>query len=117
MKIRVVKCAKDTFWYSTHKGETFEVIDATTYPDAYKVWKDKKCEASGYVFKFDAELVDEKQLTDVDKMIAFLEWLQEHGMLSVEKMDALAIVKLYNETRIAEAVSNLMKHVASNSKS
>jgi hypothetical protein len=115
MEIRVIRCARDSFWYSSHIGESFEVIDNDSHPDAYKVWRDKKRVAHGYVFKSDAELVEDKILTDTDKMVALVEWLWEHGMLDVEKMDSLAIVRLYEESRIEDALIE-EKNVGSNSK-
>jgi hypothetical protein len=116
MNIRVVKCATESYWYSSCIGQTFEALPETgRYPDSWEVWRDKNCEAKGYIFKCDAEVVDVKNLTDTDKMVDLLNWLWDHGMLSVVKMDPMAIVGLYNECR-AEEILMEERHVGSDSK-
>ena len=118
MKIRVIKCTRDTYWYKNYTDQTFEVISESTndkYPDYWEVWRDKNREAKGYVVKSDVEVVDDRLMTDTDKMVDLLEWLWGQGMFSVAKMDARAIVKLYNKCRIEHDIIK-EKHVVSNSK-
>jgi hypothetical protein len=60
MKIKIIDCSLDTYWYVEMIGTEHEVIRAVTYPDGegkgFQVeYDDGKC----YVSKEDAEIVFE----------------------------------------------------------
>lgn len=65
MKIKIVKCSKDSFWYNSYVGEVFEVTDKLSKDDEwYGVWRDKQREAGGFVMKSDAVEINGQLVTD-----------------------------------------------------
>ena len=78
MKIKIVKCSKDTYWYNSYVGEVFEVTDKLPKDDGwYGVWRDKNMEAGGFVMKSDAVLVEDE---DALKLTLFLRWFVKNDI-------------------------------------
>jgi hypothetical protein len=107
MKIKIVKCSKDTYWYCSHVGEVFEVTDKLAKNDDwYGVWRDKTREAGGFIMKADAVPVERE---DVVKLTAFLEWFVKNDIdmsettpeLIIERyLEEINLLKIHQERRL-----------------
>ena len=106
MKIKIVKCSKDTYWYHSHVGEVFEVTEKLAKNDEwYGVWRDKTRDAGGFILKTDAVPVENE---DVLKLTLFLEWFMKNDIDIMEDCPTPeSIVERYLEEQ----------NVVSNSKS
>ena len=93
MKIKILKCSRDTYWYRTHVGEAFECVYDTVaeeHDDCYLVWRNKCQGLRGYVMKQDC--VVEKDEFEV-KLTWFLEWFVKNDTETTPEL----IVKRYLE--------------------
>jgi hypothetical protein len=102
MNIKIVKSTRSTFWYNDRIGETFEVIKENS--DTYFVWRDKNCEATGYVYKFDADGTVDDVLTEHQKMVLLLQWCLKHGFLNIGDATPESIVSLYKKEIISDGL-------------
>jgi hypothetical protein len=94
MKIKIIKCSKETYWYSSHVGEAFEVTDKLSKNDDwYGVWRDKKRDAGGFVLKTDAVMVEDE---DTLKLTLFLEWFMKND-IDMTEVNPEAIIECYLE--------------------
>jgi hypothetical protein len=98
MIVKVVKCSRPTYWYSSHIGQTYETTtEGSDYLDAHRVWRDKNCEAVGYIMKDDSNVVSGGgPQTDQEKLILFLEWFVRND-IDMTDDSSVAIVERYLE--------------------
>ena len=95
MKIKIIKCSKDTYWYNSYVGEVFEVTDKLPKDDGwYGVWRDKNMEAGGFVMKSDAVLVEDE---DMQRLILFLRWFQKNNIDMSETTPELIVERYLEE--------------------
>jgi len=74
MKIKIVKCSKDTYWYYHCIGRVFEtIVENPEYPECYRVWRDKNTNSVGFVQKEDAEVLPLEKFDTLTSIVEQLE--------------------------------------------
>lgn len=51
MKIKIIKCSKDTYWYRDFIDQTFEVLEDSNHENVgfYRVYRDEPSKAIGFI--------------------------------------------------------------------
>lgn len=64
MKVKIIKCSQDTFWYADKIGDCVDIID-TNHFLGYMLLEDDGKKVKRYILKSDCEIVSEDKLKNV----------------------------------------------------
>jgi len=62
MKIKILRCLGDSYWYRGRIGEIFEVDRKDDYGAGFVVFNGPSIDCKGFVALYDCEKVDESEL-------------------------------------------------------